>query len=290
MPPSSLDCQREVVREKKMRKKDRRKKTRSYSPRAALAAVGLKINSMKLLEPVKQKVVILQKSVRHTPSQKLTDAFIAVLAGAHGLNEINTRVRSDEALQRAFGRKECAEQSVVQETLNACTELNVQQMQQAMGEINRRRGTAYRHKYKEGLQLLDVDMTGMPCGPKQEGSRKGYFGENNIRWGRQLGRVIAAHYEEIVVDQLFTGDVQLRLHCHPCRSARTCGDQHPRQGDRRPRRATQKAPAVHHLLQAEARPAPGPRRLRRARCQTQSEKKKRSGAVRPSPRTRRRPK
>lgn len=59
MPSSSLDCQREVVREKKMCKKDRRKKTRSYSPRAALAAVGLKINSMKLLEPVKQKVVIL---------------------------------------------------------------------------------------------------------------------------------------------------------------------------------------------------------------------------------------
>ena len=198
-----------------MSKKDRKKKTRSYSPRAALAALGLKINSLRLLEPVKQKVVILQKLFRHTPSQKLTDAFIAVLAGAHGLNEINTRVRSDEALQRAFGRKECAEQSVVQETLNACTELNVHQMQQAMGEINRRRSTAYRHKYKEGLQLLDLDMTGMPCGPKQEGSRKGYFGENNIRWGRQLGRVIAAHYEEIVVDQLFTGDVQLTTALQP---------------------------------------------------------------------------
>ena len=33
--------------------------------------------------------------------------------------------------------------------------------------------------------LLDVDMTGVPCGPNQEGSRKGYFGENNIRYGRQ---------------------------------------------------------------------------------------------------------
>ena len=27
---------------------------------------------------------MLQKSIRHTPAQKLTDAFIAVLAGAHG--------------------------------------------------------------------------------------------------------------------------------------------------------------------------------------------------------------
>ena len=96
------------------------------SPRAALVAVGLKVNALKLLEPVKQKVVILQKSIRHTPAQKLQDAFIAILAGAHGLSEINTRVRSDEALQRAFGRSTCADQSVVQETLNACTELNVQ--------------------------------------------------------------------------------------------------------------------------------------------------------------------
>ena len=38
-----------------------------YSPRAALVAVGLKVNSLELLEPVKQKVVILQKSIRHTP-------------------------------------------------------------------------------------------------------------------------------------------------------------------------------------------------------------------------------
>jgi hypothetical protein len=51
----------------------------------------------------------------------------------------------------------------------------------------------------------------MPCGPNQEGSRKGCFGENNICYGRQLGRVIATHYEEIVVDQLFNGDVQLTL-------------------------------------------------------------------------------
>src|ERR671921_1610860 len=107
-----------------MKGKFRRNYSR-YSPHASLAAVGLRINSLGLLDPVKKKVVILQKSIRHTPSQKLTDALIAILAGAHGLTEINTRVRSDAALQRAFGRKDCADQSVVQETLNACTELNV---------------------------------------------------------------------------------------------------------------------------------------------------------------------
>ena len=164
---------------------------------------------------MKKKVVILQKSVRHTPAQKLADAFVAILAGGRGLNEINTRVRSAEALQRAFGRESCAEQSVVQETLNASTALNVRQMEQALNEIFRRHGAAYPHNYDEGLQLLDIDMTGMPCGPNQEGSRKGYFGKNNFRYGRQLGRVIATHYEEIVVDQLFTGDVQLTTALQP---------------------------------------------------------------------------
>lgn len=185
------------------------KADRRYSPRVALAAVGLHLRHIKLLDPVKHKVVILQKSIRYTPFQKLTDAFITILAGAHGLVEINTRLRSEEALQRAFGRASCAEQSVVQETLSACTELNVRQMQIALDEIFRAHSRAFKHDYKGSPQLLDVDMSGMPCGPQQEESRKGYFSEAGIRYGRQLGRVIATHYEEIVTDRLFTGNVQL---------------------------------------------------------------------------------
>ena len=184
-------------------------KARRYSPRAALAAIGAHVRAIKLLDPIKQKVVILQKSIRYTPFQKLTDALITILAGAHGLAEINTRLRSDEALQRAFGRSGCAEQSVVQETLSACTELNLQQMRQAMDEIFRQHARAFRHNYEENLQLLDIDMSGMPCGPQQEESRKGYFSEAGIRYGRQLGRVVATHYEEIVTDRLFAGNVQL---------------------------------------------------------------------------------
>jgi len=188
---------------------DRHQTDRRYSPRAALAAIGVHLRTVKFLDPIKQKVVILQKSIRHTPFQKLTDAFITILAGAHGLSEINTRLRSDVALQRAFGRATCAEQSVVQETLSACTELNVQQMRQSVDEIFRAHSRAFRHNYRESLQLLDVDMSGMPCGPQQEESRKGYFSKAGIRYGRQLGRVVATHYEEIVTDRLFAGSVQL---------------------------------------------------------------------------------
>jgi hypothetical protein len=38
--------------------------------------------------------------IKHEPIEKLQDALITILAGAHGLSEINTRLRADPALQR----------------------------------------------------------------------------------------------------------------------------------------------------------------------------------------------
>src|SRR5579883_3089051 len=130
-------------------------------------------------------------------------------AGAHGLVEINTRLRADEALQRAFGRSRCAEQSVVQDTLNACSSHNVKQMQQALDQIYRQHSQGFAHDYQKDSQLLDVDMSGLPCGPKAAFATKGYFAKQRNRRGRQLGRVLATRYEEVVVDRLFGGTTQL---------------------------------------------------------------------------------
>ncbi len=118
-----------------------------FSPRAALAALGIRLRGLNLFGPVRDHVHIAQKTVTHTPVQKLYDAFIAILAGAHGLVEINKRLRSDPGLQAAFGRQTCAEQSVVQDTLDACTEANVTQMHHAMDAIYRRHSQGYRHNY-----------------------------------------------------------------------------------------------------------------------------------------------
>ena len=93
--------------------------TNHFSPAASLAAIGVKLNQLDLFGPIRARVQIRQKAVKYTPVYKLADAFISLLAGAHGLVEINTRLRTDPGLQRAFGRTACAEQSVVQETLDA---------------------------------------------------------------------------------------------------------------------------------------------------------------------------
>src|SRR5437588_2264741 len=140
--------------------------TKQFTSCASLAAIGVKLRELKVFEPIEQLVQIAQKTVKDTPTQKLDDALISILAGAHGLSEINTRLRADAALQRAFGRNRCAEQSVVQDTLNAWSAENVTQMEQAMDSIYQQHSRGYQHDSQASLQLLDVDMSGMPCGPK----------------------------------------------------------------------------------------------------------------------------
>ncbi|SRR5712692_3234590 len=157
---------------------------------ASLAAPGVQLKHLDLFGPIQEAVLIGEKTIKYSSSDKLYDAFISLLAGAHGLVEINTRLRSDPALQRAFGRNGCAEQSAVQRTLNACTAENVTQMEQAMNKIYRQHSQGYQHDYQTALQVLDVDMSGMPCGKKAAFATKGYFANQRNRRGRQLGRVL----------------------------------------------------------------------------------------------------
>src|SRR5436190_15952041 len=179
------------------------------SPCASLAAIGAQLQSLDLFGPIRQTVQIAQKTVKYTPADKLYDAFITILAGAHGIVEVNARLRADLALQRAFGRTGCAEQSVVQETLDHATAENVTEMAHALTTIVRQHSQAYRHNYAAAWHILDVDMSGLPCGPKAAFATKGYFAKQRNRRGRQLGRVLATRYHEIVVDQIFDGKAQL---------------------------------------------------------------------------------
>ncbi|GAC1633481.1 MAG: hypothetical protein NVS4B7_20550 [Ktedonobacteraceae bacterium] len=189
--------------------------TKTFTGSASPAAMGLKLAELKLFEPIAQQVQITQKTIKDWPSDKLYDALISILARAHGLVEINTRLRADVGLQRAFGCSRCAEQSVVQDTLNACTAENVKQMEHAVDTIYRQHSQGYQHDYQARFQVLDVDMSGLPCGPKAAFATKGYFAKQRNRRGRQLGRVLASRYGEIVVDRLFEGKTQLTRALQP---------------------------------------------------------------------------
>jgi hypothetical protein len=180
-----------------------------FSARASLVAVGLRFQQLQLWAVVAERVKIKQKVLKHKPLEKLLDCLINILAGGTGLVETNTRVRPDRAVQRAFGRASCAEQSTISDTLNVCTSQNVQELRQALTLIMRQHSQSYRHNYQSQWQLLDVDITGMPAGRQGEGVTKGYFAKQKNRRGRQLGRVLATWYDEIIVDQLYNGKRQL---------------------------------------------------------------------------------
>lgn len=180
-----------------------------YSAHASLAMVGTWMKEHNLWQKLEQRVVIQQKTIRHTPHEKLKDAFINILAGGQGIVEINQRIRTDKALQLAFGRNACAEQSVVSETLNACTEKNAEQIEEVVRNIYQEFGQGYRHDYEKTDLLLDVDLTGLLAGRQAEGASKGYFSGTKNGRGRQLGRIVASRYDEIVCEQLYDGKVQL---------------------------------------------------------------------------------
>ena len=180
-----------------------------FSARMSLVVFGLRVRQMGIWDKITSLVEIRQKTIVHQPLDKLLDALINILAGGQGVVEINTRVRSDQMVQGAFGRTSCADQSTVSDTLNACTEKTVKQMQEAVQVIYREHSQGYGHDYEKREQLLDIDMTGMPAGRQGEGVTKGYFAGQKNRRGRQLGRVTATWYDEIVIDQLYEGKRQL---------------------------------------------------------------------------------
>ena len=96
-----------------------------------------------------------------------------------------------------------------------CSTDNVTQLEHALDEIFQQHSHSVQHDYQASFQLLDVDMSGMPCGPKAAFATRGYFAGQYHRRGRQLGRVLATQYEEVVVDRLFAGNVQLTKALQP---------------------------------------------------------------------------
>jgi hypothetical protein len=171
-----------------------------------LCALGHYLTKEKVLEPLSD-VQIAQKTVVHSPQEKLLDALMGILCGCSTLYEINCRVRPDLPLQRAFGRDRCADQSTISKTLNSFTQETVRQLREAMEAIGRRHSALFSHDYFEGEMLIvEVDLTGLRASKRAEFSTKGYFcGERNTT-GRQLVRVSAPQYDELIFEKLYPGN------------------------------------------------------------------------------------
>ncbi len=171
-----------------------------------LCLLGHYLSEEEVLKPL-SGVRIAQKTVKHSPQQKLLDALMGILSGCKALYETNVRLRPDVPLRRAFGRDRVADQSTVQRTLNAFTPENVSQLREAVEAIQARHCRLFSHDYFGAqMLLLEVDLTGLRASKRAELSTKGYFSGERNATGRQLVRVSTPTYGEVLFEKLYAGN------------------------------------------------------------------------------------
>ena len=97
------------------------KHTTRTTGRASLCAFGEYLRRHCFFAPWREQVRIPQKMLRYRPLDKVLDGLLGILCGAKTISQSNITIRLDPAVQRAFGRTGCAEQSTIARTLQAST-------------------------------------------------------------------------------------------------------------------------------------------------------------------------
>jgi hypothetical protein len=193
---------------KRKRKKSNRK-IQEHSPHASLCALAPLITGRKIFEHIHQTVKIPQKKVDYSPTDKLAFVVIGIMSGCEAVFDLNQKLRVDKLLLRAFGYTKCADQSVIQQTLNAAVQENVQQLEAALKAIwdenNLTLPLLERARKEKRVETIDMDLSGMPASKKAEGSEKGYFAGKRNTYGRQLARVLVPETQEIATESLYPG-------------------------------------------------------------------------------------
>jgi molybdopterin converting factor small subunit len=181
------------------------KSSKFHSGRASLGALGEYLRRLQFFAPLREQVKIPQKTVKHRPVDKLLDALIGMLCGAKTIAQRNLTVRVDAAVQRAFGRQGCAEQSTIARTLHACTAETVTQLEGLSWYYLKRYGQTPHHRLAEQRLWVDIDVTPLPIGAKAEGSERTWMGRCRSKTGRKVLRVTASDYREVLHETLLRG-------------------------------------------------------------------------------------
>lgn len=104
------------------------KESMMTTSRASLCALGEYLKRHCCFAPLREQVQIPQKTVRYRPIDTVLEGLLGILCGAKTLSQSHVTMRTDPAVQRAFGRTGCAEQSTIARTLQASTAETVAQL------------------------------------------------------------------------------------------------------------------------------------------------------------------
>jgi hypothetical protein len=139
-----------------------------------LAALGYALDRAGVLSPL-HEVALPIKARDHSPSGKLIEAVVLILAGGRATAQAELLLRPNRLLARGWGQDQFAEQSTLARTLDAFDELSIVSLRTAFEAILRTHAGALSHDYRRGDLWLDGDLTGLPASRRAAGSTKGYF-------------------------------------------------------------------------------------------------------------------
>jgi len=181
------------------------KHTTITTGRASLCALGEYLRRHCFFAPLWEQVQVPQKTVRYRPIEKVLDGLLGILCGAKTISQSNITIRVDPAVQRAFGRTGCAEQSAIARTLQASTAETVDQFSRVSWYYLKRSGQTPHHRFAERRLWVDVDITPLPIGAQADGSERTWMGRNRSKTGRKVLRWTASDYREILHETLLRG-------------------------------------------------------------------------------------
>jgi hypothetical protein len=173
--------------------------------RARLCALGEYLKRPCFFAPLRAQVQVPQKTVRYRPSDTVLDGLLGLLCGAKPISQSNITMRVDPAVQRAFGRTDCAEQSTMARTVQASTAETVAQLSRVLWYSLQRYGQTPHHRYTERRLWIDVDVTPLPIGAQAEGRERTWMGRNRSTTGRKVLRWTASDYRDILHETLLRG-------------------------------------------------------------------------------------
>ena len=152
------------------------KGSKTKSTYASLCALAPVITDKKVFDTIHQKVIIQQKTVDYRPTDKLVFMVLGIMSGCDVVFDINRNLRIDRPLLKAFGYSKCADQSVIQGTLNVSTQENILQMESALkalwDENNLTVPILENAKLEGRIETIDMDLSGMPASKKAECSKR----------------------------------------------------------------------------------------------------------------------
>jgi hypothetical protein len=153
---------------------------------APLGVLGYCLTRTDFLAPVWASVEFPLKTVEHSPTAKLQDILVSILAGCRAISQVNTELRPDLALAQAWGRERFAEQSMLARTLDVSQLTQVEQVRQGSARLLQREGGIFRHNFDQSWLYLDIDLTPLPSSKSAESSTKGKFAKKTAMVGNWL--------------------------------------------------------------------------------------------------------